>query len=103
MQQTIKTLSGRTLILPTPEEEAAINAGITADPDTYELTDEEFVNLKPAGGLPNSASTTVFTAIRLDAEVLAAFKSSGQGWQARINTVLKEWLSNHSPGETVNK
>jgi uncharacterized protein (DUF4415 family) len=28
------------------EEEAAINAGIAADPDTYELTDEWFKNAK---------------------------------------------------------
>ncbi len=26
----------------TPEEEAAINRGIALDPDTYEMTDEEF-------------------------------------------------------------
>ena len=32
-------------IWPTPEE--AINAGIAADPDTCELTDEEFARLKP--------------------------------------------------------
>lgn len=31
----------------TPEEEAAINAGIAADPDTYELTDAEMRQLKP--------------------------------------------------------
>ncbi len=37
MQQTIKTRHGRTLIVPTPEEDAAINAGIAADPDTHEV------------------------------------------------------------------
>lgn len=34
-------------IFPTPEEDAAINAGIAADPDTYELSDAEFAQLKP--------------------------------------------------------
>ncbi len=37
MHKTIKTRSGREVIVPTPEENAAINAGIAADPDTYEL------------------------------------------------------------------
>ncbi len=35
-------MSKRPIIhMPTPEEEAAINAGIAADPDNPELTDEE--------------------------------------------------------------
>jgi hypothetical protein len=40
--ETITTRSGRTLILPTPEEDAAIQRGIDADPDTFSPTDEEF-------------------------------------------------------------
>ena len=34
-------------IRPTPEEDAAINAAIASDPDAFELTDEEFANLRP--------------------------------------------------------
>jgi uncharacterized protein (DUF4415 family) len=85
-------------IWPTPEEEA-INAGITADPDTYELTDEEFARLKPMPlhrGRPPAAAIKVHTGIRLDAEVLDAFKAGGRGWQTRINDALKDWLKTHS-------
>ncbi len=39
---------GRKLFLDTPEEEARINAGIAADPDAHELTDEDFARMKPA-------------------------------------------------------
>ena len=35
------------LIMPTDEEDAVINAGIAADLDTYELSEEEFKKLKP--------------------------------------------------------
>ena len=37
------------LIMPTPEEDAAINAGIAADPDTYELGEQEFKQLRKVG------------------------------------------------------
>jgi hypothetical protein len=33
--------------VPTPEEDAEIAAGIAADPDTHELSDEEFSELRP--------------------------------------------------------
>ena len=32
-------------------------------------------------------------AIRLDREVLGAFRASGSGWQTRVNAALKEWLA----------
>jgi BrnA antitoxin of type II toxin-antitoxin system len=31
-------------------------------------------------------------AIRLDPDVLAAFRADGPGWQTRMNAVLREWV-----------
>jgi len=39
----------------------------------------------------------VFTGIRLDADVLEAFRATGKGWQTRMNNALKDWLKGHSP------
>ena len=36
------------LIPPTEKEEAAINSGIDADPDTWEATKKEFSLMRPA-------------------------------------------------------
>jgi len=94
MSQTIKTRSGRTLILPTPEEEAAIAAGIAADPDTYEPTDAEFKQFRRIGR-PRVATPKVPTTIRFDADVLAALKASGKGWQTRVNEAMRDWLKSH--------
>ena len=32
-------------------------------------------------------------AIRLDPDVLGAFRAGGPGWQTRVNAALKEWLA----------
>ena len=37
--------------------------------------------------------------IRLSPEVLDAFKSTGEGWQTRVDGALKKWLEGHSPSE----
>src|SRR5664279_4209190 len=43
----------------------------------------------------NKNPTKEQVAIRLDPEVLAAFRADGPGWQSRVNAALKEWLSEH--------
>ncbi|UYM15260.1 BrnA antitoxin family protein [Endozoicomonas euniceicola] len=88
----IKTKSGRWIELNTDEEEAAINAGIAADPDTYELTDEEFKQLRPVGR-PKADVTKERITIRLSADVVEYFRSTGKGWQTRMDEALREYVS----------
>jgi uncharacterized protein (DUF4415 family) len=40
-------------------------------------------------GRPAAAQTKVPTTLRLDPDVLAAFKSGGPGWQRRMNDALR--------------
>jgi uncharacterized protein (DUF4415 family) len=44
---------------------------------------------------PNKSPTKEQVAIRFDPDVLLAFRSSGPGWQTRMNTALKQWLADH--------
>ena len=41
-------------------------------------------------GRPKAAVTKVSTTLRLDPDVLAAFRATGPGWQSRINTALRK-------------
>jgi len=68
--------SKRKLIMPTEAEDAAINAGIAADPDTYELDKTEFKELKRMGR-PPSASPKVSLTVRYDADIIEAFNAGG--------------------------
>ena len=77
-------------IIPTPEEDAAINAGIAADPDTVELTDAEMTQLRPLRGRPPLARPKAALTMRVDADVLDALKATGPGWQTRINDLLRD-------------
>ena len=62
-----------------------------------ELTDEWFRNatLHIAGvpvkrGRPNSQYRKEPVSLRLDPDVLTYFRSSGSGWQSRINAILRK-------------
>jgi uncharacterized protein (DUF4415 family) len=45
-----------------------------------------------ARGRPKSALTKEPVKLRLDADVLAALRASGEGWQTRINDTLRASL-----------
>jgi uncharacterized protein (DUF4415 family) len=74
------------------------------DPDDApELTDEffeqadEYVGdrlVRRGRGRPVGSHKTA-TTIRLDDDVLEAFKATGRGWQTRVNAALKDWLATH--------
>ena len=88
----------RDVIWPTPEEDAEIDAGIAADPDTHELTEEEFKRLRPLGR-PRAEVTKERITIRLSPEVVEMFRATGKGWQSRMDQVLKEYVASHTSEE----
>ena len=46
--QSQNNKSGRIVKMPTPQKEAAIIAGMSADPDSSEWMEEDFAKAKPA-------------------------------------------------------
>ena len=51
--------------------------------------------LKPRRGRPKAVQTKVAVTVRYSAEVVAYFKSTGAGWQVRMDEVLKKWVARH--------
>ena len=87
------------IVMPSPDEDAAINRGIAADPDTFEVPAETFRQMKPLGsrGRPRLESPKVLVSIRYDADIIERFRASGEGWQTRMNDALRDWLRAHQP------
>ncbi|MBF0858157.1 BrnA antitoxin family protein [Gluconobacter sp. LMG 31484] len=87
--------------MPTDEEDARINQGIALDSDNPELTEADFQAMRPAAEVapalakarrvrgPQKAATKRSVSLRLDQDVLEKFKSTGPGWQTRINEALR--------------
>ena len=97
MSKTIKTRSGRALILPTAAEDRAITNAALSDPDCPPLTDEEWQTVIPGvkRGRPLANITKDRITIRLSQAVVQQFRATGAGWQTRIDSALREWLSTH--------
>ena len=74
-------------IIPTDKEEIAINKGIEADPDTYELSGAEFSKLR-------STKKDKIT-LRLSPKVTEYFKTTGKDWQTKIDEALLEYIDAH--------
>jgi len=85
----VESKSGRAFTLPTPEKDAAIRAGIAKDPDTHEVSSAEFAMMRRPGRPLGSGAKTQIT-LRLDTAIVDTFKATGDGWQTRINAVLRD-------------
>ena len=87
------------IVPPTPEEDAAILAAAEADPDAQPLTDTQLaamVPLRSLRGRPKAEKKKLLLSVRYSPEVVAFFKATGEGWQSRMDRVLKEYVERHS-------
>ena len=85
--------------LPSAQDDRVITAAAKADPDAQPLTPKQLrsmVPLRALRGRPKSASTKQLVSVRYSPEVLAYFKSTGEGWQSRMDHVLRKYVTRHS-------
>jgi len=85
--------------MPSLEEDEAIRAAAMSDPDALPLTTEQLKAMVPLNSLrgrPRSAYKKVLLSVRYSPEVVAYFKATGDGWQSRMDSVLREYVEHHS-------
>ncbi len=97
------------IILPTDEEEEAINRGIANDPDTSEADAKWFREAKRPEDIPElaeilrrhaklgrpplpEAERKKRVTLHLDPDVIERLKADGKGWQTRANAALRKAL-----------
>ena len=73
--------------------------------EVRELTAKDFRHFRPADSLSPSLArklgvrglqktpTKERITIRISRDVLESFRSTGRGWQSRMDAVLKEWMA----------
>lgn len=87
------------IVMPSTQEDRAITAAARNDPDAQPLTPKQLKAMLPMRALrgrPKSESPKQLVSVRYSAEVLAYFKSTGDGWQSRMDGVLRDYVARHS-------
>ena len=85
--------------MPTAEEDKAITAAARSDPDAQPLTQKQLkamVPIRALRGRPKSENKKLLVSVRYSPEVVAYFKSTGEGWQSRMDGVLRKYVTRHS-------
>lgn len=88
--------------MPSAREDKQITAAAKADPDAQPLTPKQLkamVPLRALRGRPKSESPKQLVSVRYSPEVLAYFKATGEGWQSRMDGVLRQYVSRRSRQE----
>jgi uncharacterized protein (DUF4415 family) len=94
-----KTPKRPAVLMPTLEEDTAITVAARSDPDAQPLTPQQLdsmVPLRTLRGRPKSENKKQLVSIRYSPEVVAYFKSTGEGWQSLMDSVLRQYVARHS-------
>ncbi len=89
------------IVMPTPKEDRAITAAAKTDPDAKPLSSKQLKSMVPMQALrgrPKSENKKLLVSVRYSPEVVTYFKSTGEGWQSRMDSVLRRHVARHSRG-----
>ena len=87
------------VVMPTERENKLIVAAAKADPDAQPLTAKQLKAMVPMAALrgrPKSLNLKQLVSVRYSSEVLEYFKATGEGWQTRMDCVLRQYVSRRS-------
>src|SRR6266550_1810074 len=87
------------IVMPSREDDKAITAAAKTDPDAQPLSQKQLKSMVPMHALrgrPKSETKKLLLSVRYSPEVVAYFKSTGAGWQSRMDGVLRKYVERHS-------
>jgi uncharacterized protein (DUF4415 family) len=87
------------IVMPTAAEDNAITAAARSDPDAQPLTPKQLkamVPMRTLRGRPKSDNKKLLVSVRYSPEVIEYFKSTGEGWQSRMDGVLLKYVTRQS-------
>ena len=90
-----KISARRFIEMPSKEDNENILKAAKADPDAKPLTKaqlEAMVPMRALRGRPKSEKKKLLLSVRYSPEVIAYFRETGDGWQARMDGVLQEYV-----------
>lgn len=94
-----KTSKRSPVVMPGLREDKAINAAAKADPDAQPLTPKQLKSMIPMRvlrGRPKTGNAKQLVSVRYSREVLEYFKATGEGWQSRMDSVLRQYVTRQS-------
>jgi uncharacterized protein (DUF4415 family) len=88
---------------PLTDEEGEVRELTSADLKHFRAPEEILSpsllqKLSVPGLAPQETPTKERITIQLSRDVIEKFRATGEGWQARLDAALREWLHTHSPG-----
>ena len=92
----LKTSSKRVILMPSVKDNGKIVAAAKADPDAKPMTKAQLdaiVPIRAVRGRPKSENKKQLLSVRYSVEVVEYFRSTGEGWQARMDSVLRQYVN----------
>ena len=95
-----KISSRRVILMPSLKDNAKIVAAAKADPDAKPMTKaqlDSMVPIRAVRGRPKSESKKLLLSVRYSVEVVEYFRATGEGWQGRMDSVLRQYVNKQAP------
>ena len=89
------------IVIPSEEDDKVITAAAKGDPDALPLSTAQLqamVPYKTLRGRPKAEVKKQLVSVRYSSEVLLYFKSTGAGWQSRMDKVLLDYVKGVNEG-----
>ena len=99
-----RAFSKSKIVIPSEAENRRIVAAAESDPHAAPLTDEQLkamVPMKSLRGRPRVEKPMLLVSVRYSQEVIEYFRGTGDGWQVRMDEVLRKYVARQRKGGSL--